>query len=112
MFPIQVESILYFMIFVQILFSLYVAFDTNARGMNSVVWTLFVLFTGLIGILVYFMVRKPKPTLSTKDSNPPIKNEYIAVDQPILNIPDTCPYCKSPNTRKIRLCEWCGAQIC
>ena len=24
---------------------------------------------------------------------------------------DTCPHCKNPNTRKTRLCEWCGSQI-
>ena len=26
-------------------------------------------------------------------------------------IPDTCQHCKNPNTRKTRLCEWCGSQI-
>lgn len=26
-------------------------------------------------------------------------------------IPDTCPHCKNPNTKRIRLCEWCGNQI-
>lgn len=26
-------------------------------------------------------------------------------------IPNTCPHCKSPNLKKIRLCEWCGNQI-
>ena len=29
-----------------------------------------------------------------------------------INVPDFCPLCKSPNTKKIRLCEWCGNQIC
>ena len=29
----------------------------------------------------------------------------------IINIPDNCPHCKNPNTKKIRLCEWCGNQI-
>ncbi len=28
-----------------------------------------------------------------------------------LIIPDTCPICHNPNTRKTRLCEWCGGQI-
>jgi uncharacterized membrane protein YhaH (DUF805 family) len=28
-----------------------------------------------------------------------------------ITIPDTCPHCKNPNTKKIRLCEWCGNQI-
>lgn len=32
--------------------------------------------------------------------------------RPILHIPDTCPFCKRPNTRRTRLCEWCGEQIC
>lgn len=26
-------------------------------------------------------------------------------------IPEMCPHCKNPNTKKIRLCEWCGNQI-
>ena len=37
-----------------------------------------------------------------KDEN---KNNEIKL------LPDTCPHCKSPNTKKIRLCEWCGNQI-
>lgn len=28
-----------------------------------------------------------------------------------INIPDICPHCKNPNTKRIRLCEWCGSQI-
>jgi uncharacterized membrane protein YhaH (DUF805 family) len=28
-----------------------------------------------------------------------------------ISIPDNCPHCKNPNTKKIRLCEWCGNQI-
>jgi hypothetical protein len=26
-------------------------------------------------------------------------------------IPTNCPTCKNPNTKLIRLCEWCGSQI-
>jgi predicted Zn-ribbon and HTH transcriptional regulator len=29
-----------------------------------------------------------------------------------IKIPDTCPHCKNSNTKRIRLCEWCGNQIC
>ncbi len=28
-----------------------------------------------------------------------------------IQIPIICPICKNPNTKKIRLCEWCGNQI-
>ncbi len=29
----------------------------------------------------------------------------------LSDMPDICPHCKNPNTRKTRLCEWCGSQI-
>lgn len=29
----------------------------------------------------------------------------------IQSIPDTCPHCKNPNSKQIRICEWCGGQI-
>ena len=29
----------------------------------------------------------------------------------IIDIPEACPHCKNQNTKKIRLCEWCGNQI-
>ena len=27
-------------------------------------------------------------------------------------IPDICPLCKNPNTKKLLECEWCGNKIC
>ena len=33
---------------------------------------------------------------------------FISKSNSIL---DTCPHCKNPNTKRIRLCEWCGNQI-
>jgi len=44
--------------------------------------------------------------------------EPTSYDSPIStsienrSIPDNCPHCKNPNTKRIRLCEWCGNQIC
>jgi len=28
-----------------------------------------------------------------------------------INITETCPHCKNPNTKRTRICEWCGNQI-
>ena len=33
------------------------------------------------------------------------------IEDVIINVPDVCAHCKNPNTKKIRLCEWCGNQI-
>jgi len=72
----------------------------------------FISILGLIGLVIYLIARKP---ISVNNINQPIiQNNPIIPTQNITQsiiIPDTCPYCKNPNTRKIRLCEWCGNQI-
>jgi hypothetical protein len=35
----------------------------------------------------------------------------ISIKEPEIEVPDTCPHCKSPNTKKLKICEWCGNQI-
>jgi uncharacterized membrane protein YhaH (DUF805 family) len=35
-----------------------------------------------------------------------------SVNTSTMVIPDVCQHCKNPNTKRIRLCEWCGNQIC
>jgi hypothetical protein len=42
----------------------------------------------------------------------PSYDTLISTSKETQSIPDDCPHCKSPNTKKIRLCEWCGNQIC
>jgi hypothetical protein len=59
------------------------------------------IFIFLPGILVIESHKK-----ATSDNHKPISNtehgQYIS---------DICPHCKNPNTKRIRLCEWCGYQI-
>lgn len=57
--------------------------------------------------------RKTKNASSQMNHNP-ISNEKNQVPEEKtiqLEVPDHCPHCKNPNTKKIRLCEWCGNQI-
>jgi hypothetical protein len=35
----------------------------------------------------------------------------ISIKEPEIEVPEICPHCKNPNTKKIRICEWCGNQI-
>ena len=37
--------------------------------------------------------------------------DTMATNNTQVIIPDICPHCKNPNTKRIRLCEWCGNQI-
>ena len=43
-----------------ILVAIWVYKDAKSRGMSGVMWLLIVLLLGLIGIIVYLVVRKPK----------------------------------------------------
>jgi hypothetical protein len=50
------------------------------------------------------------PLASQSTDNIPI-NDTMANNNTQVIIPETCPHCKNPNTKRIRLCEWCGNQI-
>ena len=50
------------------------------------------------------------PMASQSTENIPIIDTMVTDNTQVI-IPDTCPHCKNPNTKRIRLCEWCGNQI-
>ena len=50
------------------------------------------------------------PLASQSADNIPII-DTMATNNTQFIIPETCPHCKNPNTKRIRLCEWCGNQI-
>jgi hypothetical protein len=67
----------------------------------------------IIILLIYFLKRKPN---SVKNNNILAKNAAFSdkIEQTVsenISIPEICPHCKNPNTKRIRLCEWCGEQI-
>jgi len=67
----------------------------------------------IIILLIYLLKRKQN---SVKNNNILAKNTEFSykTEQPApenISIPETCPQCKNPNTKRIRLCEWCGNQI-
>ena len=73
----------------------------------------FVYFATLSIIFIYLLIRKLN---SVKNNNILAKNAEFSekTEQPATEnivILDTCPHCKNPNTKRIRLCEWCGNQI-
>jgi hypothetical protein len=68
-------------------------------GMGQEEWTIL-----LFVVLLLFFVKR--------GSGLSMNNEISLNNKNEVNLtPDTCPHCKSPNTKMIRLCEWCGNQI-
>ncbi len=60
----------------------------------------------LLLIIVFFILRKYKIKRTKNIEQIKKSSNYDEID-----IPETCPHCKNPNTKKVRLCEWCGNQI-
>jgi Na+/melibiose symporter-like transporter len=92
--------------------TIFIINDAKKRGMSQA-WGAIGFFLGLIGLIIYLIARKPILQV-------PASNQFYGQTESSINfqnsiqdlkIPDSCPHCKNPNTKKIRLCEWCGNQI-
>lgn len=63
----------------------------------------------VIALVIFFIRKVSKSIKNNKSDN---RNDTSIINnQNKIPILDTCPHCKNPNTKKIRLCEWCGSQI-
>ena len=93
--------------------TIFIVNDAKKRGMSQGGWGAIGFFLGLIGLIIYLISRKP--VLTNQNTNQQFVQKTPTINSqpniPSLIIPDTCPHCKSPNSKKIRLCEWCGNQI-
>lgn len=61
------------------------------------------IFLIIVSIIILFInkkIVKQNESVLTKEETKPMEE--------IINIPNTCPNCKNPNSKKIRICEWCG----
>lgn len=54
-----------------ILLCVWVYRDAESRGMNSVLWLIVVLITGIIGLIIYLIVRKPKRVAGVAEEEKP-----------------------------------------
>jgi putative membrane protein len=58
---------------VAILLAIWVYRDAESRGMGGALWLIIVLIAGIIGLIVYLVVRKPKIAQSSTTSGTPTK---------------------------------------
>jgi hypothetical protein len=67
----------------------------------------------VISILLFLIYRVVKFLRKNNEIKQEVSNniEKEKNEEVIVNIPEVCPHCKNPNTKKVRLCEWCGNQI-
>lgn len=83
---------------VGLLFGIWVYRDAERRGMDGVLWLIVVLIGGIIGLIIYLVVRKPEVNTGAA---PP--SSYTPATK-------YCIQCGSPLPYDARFCPKCGRE--
>lgn len=78
-----------------LLLCIWVYRDAQKRGMDAVLWLIVVLIANIIGLIIYFVVRKPEVIKGTP--SPYSTAQY-------------CKHCGNPLTSDARFCPKCGKE--
>jgi len=98
--------------------------DAESRGMGGVLWLIIVIFLGLIGIIIYLVVRgshpvrppggywpPPGPGYGPPSSYAPPLGYAPPVPPPVAATAGTCKECGAPLVAGAAFCAKCGAKV-
>jgi RNA polymerase subunit RPABC4/transcription elongation factor Spt4 len=89
----------------------YVNADSKRRGMNSLLWTLLVIFIPkALGFLAYFLLRKPLNMGCPKCGNI-IGSDFRFCPKCGYAIAPVCSQCGRAISRDFMCCPYCGKQV-
>ncbi len=89
----------------------YVNADSKRRGMNSLLWTLLVIFIPkALGFLAYFLLRKPLVIGCPKCGNS-IGSDFRFCPKCGYALTPSCPHCGRSISRDYVCCPYCGKSV-
>ena len=91
-----------------LLVAIWVYKDAEARGMGGVLWLILVLLLGIIGIIIYLVVRQDKPMQPAYGAYPP-PQQYGQYPPPPP--PPAYQQQQAPPQGEMRVCMGCGRQV-
>lgn len=98
-----------------LLVAIWVYKDAEARGMGGVLWLIIVIILGLIGIIIYLVVRKPlQPPMQPYGAYPPQQQpygQYPPPPPPAYQQPPPPPAYQQAPPQETRVCMGCGRQV-
>ncbi len=94
-----------------------VKYTISISGNKIIISRHFSTFMIIISLTIIFFIviaiaTETDPTLKSLKNY--LSQEQEKIEPIIINsifIPDTCPHCKNPNTKKLNICEWCDNKI-
>ena len=108
---------------IQIGLAIWVGMDAERRGMNGWLWGLLVLFTFIVGLLVYLIVGQsmgPRPAGTTfaRAASPFVETVPRAAHAPprpdppsSVHASGTCPGCRADVLPDYKICPHCGSSL-
>ena len=92
----------------------YVNRDAARRGMNSALWTIMILIFlptwGLIGLVIYFLMREPLP-YPCPQCSASVSARFNFCPNCKCNLQPACPQCKREVAELDKFCPYCGADL-
>jgi amino acid transporter len=89
----------------------YVNADSKRRGMNSLLWTLLVIFVPkALGFLAYFLLRKPLMT-PCPNCGTSVGKDFRFCPKCGYAVTPTCPHCGCGIQREYVVCPYCGKNV-
>ncbi len=89
----------------------YVNADSKRRGMNSLLWTLLVIFVPkALGFIAYFLLRKPL-LLPCPNCQWTIGADFHFCPKCGYALTPTCGHCRRPISRDYVVCPYCGKPV-
>ena len=93
----------------------YVNRDAKRRGMNSALWTWFVLLmlptsVGVIGLIIYLLVREPLPYPCPRCAKP-VGPRFNFCPNCKCDLYPSCPNCKKEIAETDKYCPYCATEL-
>jgi len=88
---------------VNILLCVWVYRDAESRGMGGALWLIIILIGGIVGLIIYLVVRKEKAGAPPLPPTPPT--------QPIPPVMRMCTACGRVVSPDARFCPHCGKAL-
>lgn len=93
----------------------YVNRDSRRRGMNSALWTWFVLLmlptsVGIIGFVIYLLMREPLPYPCPRCEKP-VGPRFNFCPNCKCNLHPSCPNCKKEIAETDKFCPYCANDL-
>jgi len=89
----------------------YVNADSKRRGMNSLLWTLLVIFIPkALGFLAYFLLRKPL-VVPCPNCSTPVGSDFRFCPKCGYAITPRCGHCGCSIQRDYVMCPYCGKNV-